>query len=176
MARKKMPKQKPGRSKQDYQTPRALLDATRKFLDTSDFWIDLAATKKNRVVARYYGRKDDSLDPRVSWRSPPNLPLRWGWLNPPFAQIGPWVQKAYEQSQRGARIAMLVPAAVGSNWWRDWVHEKAHVLLLNGRITFVGADQGYPKDCVILLYGKPPDSPHYVGSFWYRIWRWTDQE
>lgn len=169
--RKAMPVQKPGRSKQDYRTPPVLLAAVRHYLDIPDFWIDLAATTKNRVTRRYYGRQQDSLAPSVTWLGPD---LKWAWLNPPFAAIAPWVHKAHEESLRGARIAILVPAAVGANWWRDWVHEKAHVLLLNGRVTFVGAAQGYPKDCAILLYGdRGPEARSGVQE-WYRVWRWSN--
>lgn len=188
--RKVMPKQKPGRSKQDYQTPKVLLDAVRRFLRiTDDFWIDLAATKKNRVVRRYYGVHQNALASDVPWTArwfpvdpwdddddcrPATLD-DWAWLNPPFSKIGPWVRKAHEESLRGGRIVMLVPAAVGANWWRDWVHEKAHILLLNGRVTFVGADQGYPKDCAILLYGyRPSDADGWAP--WYRVWSWQKQE
>jgi hypothetical protein len=58
-----------------------------------------------------------------------------------------------------------VTAGVGSNWWRDHVHDKARVLLLNGRITFVGETHGYPKDCCLLLYG-PSVEPGY------EVWSW----
>jgi hypothetical protein len=55
------------------------------------------------------------------------------------------VKKAHEEMIKGARTAMLVPAGVGANWWRDHVHNKAHVLLLNGRIMFVGHHAAVPE-------------------------------
>lgn len=92
----------------------------------------------------------------------------WNWLNPPFGDLRPWVQKAYQESRLGARTSMLVPAGVGSNWWRDWVHGKARVLLLNGRITFVGHKQPYPKDCALLLY-----EPNVIPG--YEVWAWPNE-
>jgi hypothetical protein len=92
----------------------------------------------------------------------------WNWLNPPFSDLRTWVQKALEESRQGAHTAMLVPAGVGANWWRDWVHTKARVLLLNGRITFVGHNQPYPKDCALLLY-----EPNVIPA--YETWTWMDE-
>ena len=54
---------------------------------------------------------------------------------------------------------MLVPAGVGSNWWKAWVHHKAYVFLLNGRITFVGQPTCYPKDCCLLYYTTKNPQP-----------------
>lgn len=152
------PAQKPGRSKQDYQTPEAFLRATRRLLGIADFDADLAANTYNAVVSRYYTITDNALV------QPWALGVWWNWLNPPFGRLAPWVEKAYtEWRDHGARTAMLVPAGVGANWWRDWVHGKAAVRFLNGRLTFVGESGPYPKDCALLLYGAQPD---------YAIWTW----
>lgn len=159
-----MPRQKRGRSKQDYQTPEDFLTAAKGLLGIEEFDWDLAASKHNTVRrVRYYDTNDDSLS--MSW-SVAQDPPGWLWLNPPFANIRPWVEKAYESK---AQIAMLVPASTGANWWRDWVHRKVYILLLNGRIKFVGQKDPYPKDCALLLYGGIRRWPGY------HIWTWRDQ-
>lgn len=153
-----MPAQKPGRSKQDYCTPVVFLHAVRTRLGIRDFDIDLAADSSNHVCARYYSREDDALV--RPWR----VGTGWNWLNPEFGNIGPWAQRARDQSiEHNAHTAMLIPASVGANWWRDYVHDWARVLCLNGRITFVGCADAYPKDCALLLYGAVPG---------YDIWSW----
>lgn len=154
------PRQQPGRSRQDYGTPPELLEAVKAELGIKDFTMDLAASAKNRVTDRFYACDafGDSL-------SSPWPEEGWNWLNPPYARITPWVRKAFLTSRYGnARTAVLVPAAVGSNWWRDFVHEKCHTLFLNPRITFVGCSAPYPKDCVVLLYS--------LGYQGYRPWTW----
>lgn len=165
------PPQKPGSSKQDYGTPRELLEALKNRLHIKRFWCDLAATKENAVALQYYTEQDDAL--QQCWNSEeceffiPKFGVgEWGFCNPPFAHLAPWVQKAWQEAELGAFIAMLLPASVGSNWWRDWVHDKAHVLLLNGRVQFVGADGLYPKDTVIALY-----TPHSHGGYEIYDWR-----
>lgn len=154
-----MPAQKPGRSRQDYRTPPALLAAVRRRFGIREFAIDLAASPDNTVAPLFYTATDDALV--QPWRTKGG---GWGWCNPPFAELEPWVMKAAHESKIGAKVLMLVPASI-ANWWRDWVDGWACVLLLNGRITFVGETKPYPKDCALLVYG-PDVAPGY------RVWSW----
>jgi phage N-6-adenine-methyltransferase len=160
-----MPKQKPGRSKQDYQTPPEFLSAVKNRLCIAEFDIDLAATRANAVCSYYYSLEEgrDSLGEN-SWQVP-EPESGWAWLNPPYTNIAPWVEKAAREAQQGAQVAVLVPSSVGANWWRDWVEAYAYQSHLNGRITFVGAEDPYPKDCSLLLY-----TPwQFMG---HEIWHW----
>lgn len=161
-----MPRQKPGQSKQDYRTPVEFLDAVRRRFNVDAFAVDLAADDDNHVAPVYYTAAEDALKPANGWTTKHG---GLAWCNPPYWKIGPWVAKAWAESRRGARVLVLIPAAVGSNYWRDFVHGKAFVLLLNGRITFVGCDTGYPKDCVLLVYG-PDVAPGYD------VWTWPAEE
>lgn len=147
-----MPRQKPGVSKQTYGTPDEFLTAVRMLVMIDDFQFDLAASAENMVVPAYYDETADALS--MPW----NLGPGWNWLNPPYGRahggLGAWTQKAWEEAQQGAKTAMLVPAAVGANWFKYWVWTKAKVLFLNGRITFVGETNPYPKDLMLLLYDE----------------------
>lgn len=153
------PKQKPGRSKQDYGTPPEFIEAVKRRLCVSAFDWDLAATYDNAIAPNFFSAADDAL--AQPWPAGPN------WLNPPFARIAPWVRKAKEElcGERESQTVMLVPAAVGSNWWRDYVHGVADVIFINGRIRFVGCTDPFPKDCALLLY-QP-----FAGTRWY-VWDW----
>jgi DNA (cytosine-5)-methyltransferase 1 len=159
---KSMPAQRPGTSKQDVRTPKAFLDAVKLRLGIDAFTVDLAASRSNTVAKQFYSERSNALV------QPWTLDGQFHWLNPPYADIKPWVKKAYEEMQLGARTAMLLPAGVGSNWWRDFVHGNARVLLLNGRITFVGHETGYPKDLVLLIY-EPGVIPAY------ETWTWANE-
>ena len=197
---RKMPRQKPGRSFQAYGTPKVFLDAVKARFGIKHFDWDLAATKANAVdglgsVRSYFGPDHfaagcrNALSPDNDWKDVDdridNANL---WLNPPFADIAPWVEKCAasawwesEKSKRGPgaadgrRIFLLVPAAVGSNWFSMHVHKKALVLVLNGRITFDGCPPNpktgkvdpYPKDCMLCVYGAKPG---------FDIWRWGGGE
>lgn len=155
------PRQKPGKSKQDYQTPKEFIQAVKNRLCIADFDIDLAASADNRVCEQYYGIEQDSLSDACPWR----VGNGWSWLNPPYSHIEPWVEKAAKESWNGAHIAMLVPASVGANWWRRWVEPWAYQSYLNGRLTFPPETKPYPKDLALLLYMP-------WGFTGHEIWNW----
>lgn len=182
-----MPRQKPGRSRQDYGTPWEFLNRVKDLLQISHFSLDLAATRANSKGSgtrgtwdnRYYDIEYDSLKRVGDWMTGEG-PYDWAWLNPPFGNIAPWVKKAWHESGMGAQIAVLVPASVGSNWWRDWVHMKAEVIFLNGRITFEGETAPFPKDCALLLYGRHRDSGDWNRAddgrrMCYSVWNWKTE-
>ncbi len=161
------PEQKPGRSKQDYATPQIFIDAVKHRLGITSFVFDFAADATNAKAARWWGEETNSLGMNAEeWAY--EIGDGWGWLNPPFSRIGPWAKRCSEvAADTNGKIAFLVPAAVGSNWYRDYVH-KAHarVLFLNGRIPFMPDKPTwlYPKDCILVLYGLG-----YSGS---DVWTW----
>lgn len=164
MLNKVMPKQKPGKSVQEVGTPRDLLDAVIARFGVIKW--DLAANEQNHVVPGWSGpgsdRQPDSLS--GAWWALPDGLL---WLNPPFANISRW---AFQCSNPGSinkkqTVAMLVPASVGSEWFRQYVDGKALVLFLSPRLTFVGHDQPYPKDCMLCLFGESIKPG-------YECWRW----
>lgn len=158
-----MPVQKPGRSEQIVCTPPEFIEAvTKRFGGIG--W-DLAALAENSVMrntnrAAYFGPDHANEENRDS------LKVSWGsaalqWLNPPFGNIAPWAEKA---ASCGSRVAMLVPASVGSNWFRDHVHGKAFVLALSPRLKFVGHASSFPKDLMLCIYG--------LGVHGFDVWRW----
>lgn len=155
-----MPAQKPGRSEQVVQTPPELILAIIESF--GPIAIDLAANDNNRCAHQYIGPETDSLAQATSWLT---YPGDLAWLNPPYAKLLPWAKKCVEQSSWGARILMLAPASVGSNWFNDYVRPFAYVLELNPRVTFVGHKGPYPKD-LILAYFCPQ---RFVGR---EPWNW----
>jgi phage N-6-adenine-methyltransferase len=161
-----MPAQKPGKSKQDYGTPTNFLEAVKTRLGIDHFAWDLAADDQNAICGGYYDIEDNSLT--RDWHELGGWVGGWLWLNPPFADIYPWVEKCYKESVQGAQIACLVPLST-AKWWVDWVDKKAYVLMLNGRLTFVGETKPYPKDCALLLYTPS-------GMNGYEVWSWRPKE
>ena len=153
-----VPVQKPGRSKQDYRTPATFLTAVKTLLGIEEFAVDLAADALNTVAKKYHTEAVTQ-----AWD---HWGLDWAWLNPPYATIEPWVLKA---ATARMNIAMLLPASVGANWWKQWVHRRAKVLFLNGRLAFIPDKPTwlYPKDCALLLYG-----PRTAAYDDYDVWTW----
>lgn len=182
-----MPVQKPGRSKQDYATPADFMEAVTERLGIVEFDIDLAADDSNHKAAYWLDEEDDAL--ALDW-APLLLNMdgtctTWAWLNPPYSEIGPWAFKCLQTCHSGGAIAFLVPASVGSNWYRDYIHNQqgVEVLFLNGRLCFIDNWQTvlnedgtrkspskplYPKDCLLVLF-HGDDRP-----FTADIWTWCN--
>ena len=155
-----VPAQKPGRSKQDYGTPRIFLDAVERRFGGLD--VDLACTADDtKALHGYYHPEFDSL--REHWAFDHlfgNL-----WLNPPFSNIGDWAKKCAEEAKgRHGFILLLTPASIGTDWFRDHVRGQAYVLGLSPRLTFEGCEDPYPKDLMLSVYG--------YGFSGFDTWRW----
>jgi phage N-6-adenine-methyltransferase len=163
---KKMPKQKPGKSKQDYGTPKSFLESVQMVYGPI-VW-DLAASAANsKAGSCFYDEKQDSL--KQDWYKLSKMfPHGWLWLNPPFANIGQWAKKCHEESQLGANILMLTPASVGSNWFAKYCHNNCNVVFIRPRLTFDGAADPYPKDCMLTVW-QPNSDPGY------EIWDWVKE-
>lgn len=167
--RAKMPKQKPHTSHQSYGTPWMLMKGLRKagFVVT---W-DLAATKDNAKAKRFITPEQDTFT--VDWSKLKGVLF----LNPPFGKIKQFVAYCVRMMKKGAHILFLVPASVGSNWFRDHVWHHGYVHYLKDRIPFIKhgkkKKQGYPKDCMIVEFKK---SLKPVSKGGHRIWSWKTGE
>ena len=79
--------------------------------------------------------------------------MDWGgsrvFCNPPYGrQIGDWVQKGYEESQKpGTLVVMLIPSRTDTSYFHDYIlHGKAdEIRFLRGRLKFTDED-GNAKD------------------------------
>lgn len=152
-----MPAQKPHRSKQDYGTPWELIKAVEA--RWGSLGVDLAASEGNAKAPLFFTEEDDSL--KQAWNQ--LLAFRL-WLNPPFENIGLWADKCKTEAKLGAKIIMLTPASIGSEWFARHCFGVARIIGLRPRITFEGCKDPYPKDCMLSLWGI--DAPGF------EIWRW----
>jgi hypothetical protein len=153
-------------SNQHWGTPRDFLDAVeRRF---GKIGLDLAAKHDNHVAPAWFGpgspfEIEDTLSHLAAWDDWID-PRELRWLNPEFAFIDPYAAKcaAYRHL---TTTALLTPASIGTEWFREHVHGKALVLGLSPRIQFVGADEPYNKDLMLSVFG-PLVAPGFD------CWRW----
>jgi phage N-6-adenine-methyltransferase len=110
------------------------------------FTIDAAASPTNARLPRYWTRDDDAL--AQSWAG------ERVWCNPPYSDIRPWVQKAWDEWQRPnlyacpVSVVMLLPAnRTEQRWWQDLVEPALrqqrrdfHAEFLYGRMRFIRPD------------------------------------
>lgn len=154
----------PPQSNQHWGTPPEFLRAVeRRF---GKIGLDLAAKEDNHVAPVWFGpgspvdREDALVAVWDDWVDEREL----RWLNPPFENIEHWAARCSSIRWR-CPIAMLVPASIGTEWFRACVHGSALVLGLGPRMTFVGAEDPYPKDLMLCLWG-----PFVAPGF--DVWRW----
>lgn len=159
--------------KTDYGTPVELyeeLDATFHFTR------DLAAHAGNAKHVRFWSPKENSL--KQSWEG------ETGFLNPPFGKgVSGWLAKARDAAMfERAIIVQLLPARVGTQWWRQyvlnddeaagqlrhsrWVPETQVLWLAweglltavhfhRQRVTFDGAPDAAKFDTAIVVHASP---------------------
>jgi phage N-6-adenine-methyltransferase len=159
-----MPAQRPGRSVQEVGTPRAFLGAVQERFGAIAW--DLAANEANHVVAGWFGPGSPTQDEDALGRSWQHAPGGLLWLNPPYNRIKDFAVKCKLEAVKGARIAMLIPASVATNWFADHIHGNALVLPIRPRLTFVGHSAPYPKDLMLVLWDMDePDG--------FEPWEWN---
>lgn len=74
------------------------------------FVLDAAASDKSAKCAKYFTPETDGL--RQSWDVGGAV-----FCNPPYGrEIGKWVQKAYEEAQKGIKIVLLIPARTDTKY------------------------------------------------------------
>jgi phage N-6-adenine-methyltransferase len=130
-----------------------------KFHERFGFTIDVAASRANAKLPRYYTEAEDGL--AQSWAG------ERVWCNPPYSDIRPWVEKAWTVAAE--LVVMLVPAnRTEQRWWQEEVEpyrDKGGALrveFLPGRPRFVapdkpgiGPNERPPFGCCLLIWSRP---------------------
>lgn len=128
--------------KEDWATPDKLFEELS--LEFGPFDLDPCATKKNARAKRFFTKREDGLTRR--W-APSKV-----WLNPPYGrQIGSWIKKAWEESQKGALVVCLLPARTDTDWWHNYV-KRGEIRFLKGRLKFKGAKHSAPFPSAVVVF------------------------
>ncbi|KKN70779.1 hypothetical protein LCGC14_0427740 [marine sediment metagenome] len=146
-------------ARQDWATPWDFFRLCEK--EWGPFDLDVCATKANAKVGKYFTLKDDAL--KQEW-------LGICWMNPPYGKvIGNWMNKALFEAQSGALVVCLVPLRADTRWWHASVPSADEVVLLKGRIPFIGGsgsgNPGLFPSCVV-VFGHNRQKPRLVHWDW----------
>lgn len=111
------------------------------------FGLDVCATAENAKCDAYYTKKQNGL--AQAWHKSAAV----CWMNPPYGrQIGAWMKKAYEESQKGATVVCLVPARTDTAWWHDYAM-RGSVRFVRGRLKFGGGKNSAPFPSAVVIFG-----------------------
>lgn len=115
----------------DWCTPQQFFDELNKEFC---FELDAAATDKAAKCRKYFTPETDGLN--NSWDANGAV-----FCNPPYGrEIGKWVKKAHEESQKGTTIVLLIPARTDTSYFHDYIYGKAEIRFIRGRLKFTDED------------------------------------
>lgn len=132
------------------------------------FTVDAAASAKNAKLEHYWTKKTDGL--KQSWRG------HRVWCNPPFSDIGPWVEKA--RSFEAELAVLLVPVWTDRKWFQAVAfimeeflsHQSEPSITINleflsGRLCFgkpraKTPDGPAPFPCMLMIFERVKKHDH----------------
>lgn len=80
------------------------------------------------------------------------------FLNPPYSNPRPWLDRAIAAKADGCTVVALLPAATDTRWFHEAVAGHAEVRFLRGRIKWLGWEGtpiGSPKSPTIVAIYRP---------------------
>lgn len=155
----------------NWETPTALFDVlNREF----NFTIDVAATEQNAKCPLFL---DYALvEP---WRSSewddhrPSM----AWCNPPYSQIGTFVDRAINQLEAGCESVLLLPNDSSTKWFSKCVgHCQEIRFLTGGRVQFNPPAGVKPSSntgsSILAIFKRRPWTQHRAVL---TAWNWKDE-
>lgn len=147
--------------REDWGTPRELFGTLAK---EHNFVIDLCANKDNALCDRYIDEHTDifssaAMSIAAEAKRGADALHPYAWINPPYkrnGKTGLFVSRAVEIcNEVGLGLVALIPASVGSVWWRENVVPAFDFWISLGRIRFVGAPCSSQFDLALAVRAEP---------------------
>ena len=132
----------------EWGTPQAFYDKLNRLFN---FTLDPCSNGVNNKCSKYYTIEDDGLT--KSWKN------ETVFVNPPYSDVGKWVQKSYEESRdNGATVALLIPARTDTKYWHEYIMKGATTIyFVKGRLKFEKDDgigsNAAPFPSAVVVFG-----------------------
>ena len=126
-------------------TPQYFFD---KLNQRFNFDLDVCALPENAKCDKYFTPEIDGL--KQDWNGT-------CFMNPPYGrEIGKWVEKAYNEAQRGNVIVALLPARTDTKWFHDHIYMMYGVEfeLLKGRLKFGNSKNSAPFPSMVVVFQR----------------------
>lgn len=106
------------------------------------FQLDAAAAPHNALCRKFITAEQNTLE--TPWADYLSIP-GYVWLNPPYSDITPFVNKAAAESANQIGTVMLVPADTSVGWFKEAIQTASEVRLITaGRLAFINPVTGKP--------------------------------
>ena len=124
----------------EWTTPKDLFD---RLNDEFGFTLDPCSTHENAKCEHHYTINENGL--LQDWQGTV-------FMNPPYGrEIGKWIKKAYDESQKGATVVCLIPSRTDTAYWHDYVM-KGEIRFMRGRIYFSDGARPAPFPSAIVIF------------------------
>lgn len=134
-----------GTKSTEWGTPQALFDELN---EEFHFKLDACANAENAKCPVHFTLADNAL--WQEWASHESV-----FMNPPYGpHLADWVQKAWEESQRGCTVVCLLPARTDLGWFHDYCL-NGEIRFIRGRLRFEGAKYNAPFPSMLVIF-RPP--------------------
>lgn len=150
-------------SKRDtWETPAYIFDPIN---ERAKFTLDACAIESTAKCRKFFTPEQNGLE--QSWAD------ERVWCNPPYSNIGPWLQKAHEETQKSAStvVVALVPPWTDTKWWHDYATRAQICVLLKGRVQFLMDGKPHSGNqhpsCLLVYYRQPVILGQHKTTFGY---------
>lgn len=109
------------------------------------FDLDVCASDENAKCSKYFTEEDDALS--KDWKGV-------CWMNPPYGrQISKWIEKAYQESKKGATVVCLIPARTDTSYWHKFIFPYAkEIMFIKGRLKFGKSNNSAPFPSALVVF------------------------
>lgn len=130
------------------------------------FQLDVAALPETALCQQYLTPTINAL--AVNWGDflSPVKRAPWVWCNPPYSDIGPWLEKALIEQMNGIGTVFLIPLDKSAKWYEKTKPNEIREIVggrttagkwVPGRVPFICAEtgkelKGNPKGSMILVF------------------------
>lgn len=140
--------------KDDWETPQEFFEKLNKEFG---FTLDVCANNTNTKCEKWFGYAYVRNEGNAVFTD--GLTQSWQgevcWMNPPYGkEIGKWVKKAYEESQKGCTVVCLLPARTDTRWFHEYILGKAEIRFIKGRLKFGGSKNSAPFPSMIVIFHR----------------------
>ena len=143
--------------KTDWATPKKLFEY---FDDTYHFDLDPCSTHENALCKKHFTIEEDGLK------------QDWGgskvFMNPPYSrETSKWIEKAYQESLKGAVVVCLIPCRPDASYWHKWIFPYAsQIYFIQGRLHYSDSKETAPFPSAIVIFDKGvyDSQKHHLGN------------
>lgn len=126
----------------EWSTPQEMFDS----LDAEfSFNLDVCSTDENAKCERHFTKEQDGLK------------MSWGgcrvFCNPPYSEIGKWVEKCYREGHKDhTLVVLLIPARTDTKYFHNFIYNRAEIRFLKGRLRFGDSQNCAPFPSMVVIF------------------------